>query len=74
MLIRAKYACSEKVVQIYPCVKLALPTSKRFWGVAVTLQSVSSGLSGDAKETQVTRNLGRSSIEKQASFHYYYYY
>jgi len=42
-----------------------------FWGAAVILQSGSSGLSGDATDTEIIRNLG-STTEREASFHYYY--
>lgn len=42
-----------------------------FQEAAVILQSVSSRLSGDAKDTQIVKGLG-STIERQACFHYYY--
>lgn len=42
-----------------------------FWEAAVILQNVSSGLSGDAKDTEIIKGLG-STIERQACFHYHY--
>lgn len=42
-----------------------------FWDAAVILQNVSSGLSGDAKDTEIIKALG-STIQRQVCFHYYY--
>lgn len=41
------------------------------WEAAVILQNISSGLNGDAKDTQIIKGLG-STTKRQACFHYYY--